>query len=68
MGNSNVKCKVIDGYEDYLVYSDGRVYSKKSEKFLKAGKHSCGYMTVLLYKEGINLTKVIFGDMQQTTH
>lgn len=27
--------KEIDGYEDYLIFDDGRVWSKKRKKFLK---------------------------------
>lgn len=44
--------KEIKGYEDYLVYSNGTVYSRKTHKFLKP--RSCnGYLQVYLTnKEG----------------
>lgn len=39
----------IPGYEDYLIYPEGRVYSKKSNKFLKHNLVSSGYHTVELF-------------------
>jgi hypothetical protein len=39
----------IIGFPDYLVYPDGRVYSKKGKgRFLKQRKHSAGYDRVQL--------------------
>ena len=42
----------IIGYTEYLIYEDGRVWSKKSNKFLKPGTNREGYKHVILYKEG----------------
>ena len=43
--------KEIQGYNNYLIYPDGRVWSKNSNKFLK-GRNSKGYLRVDLYKDG----------------
>jgi hypothetical protein len=40
----------ITGYENYLIYDDGRVFSKKTNKFLKYNKSNTGYYDVQLYK------------------
>jgi len=40
----------IIGYENYLIYEDGRVYNKKYNRFLKPGTRA-GYKQVILYKE-----------------
>ena len=43
----------IQGYPNYLIYDDGRVFSKKSDRFLKSSPNSCGYLNVNLWnKEG----------------
>ncbi len=42
----------IQGYENYLIYEDGRVYSKKTNKFLKYRDDSRGYHIVHLCKDG----------------
>jgi hypothetical protein len=42
----------IIGYEDYLIYDDGRVYSKKNKIFLKPGINSHGYLQIGLSKNG----------------
>ncbi len=42
----------INNYTEYLIYEDGRVWSKKSNKFLKPGTNSRGYKHINLYKEG----------------
>lgn len=41
----------IQGYENYLIYPDGRVYSKKNDKFLKPGNRH-GYYHITLCKDG----------------
>ncbi len=41
----------IRGYPDYLVYEDGRIYSNKSNKFLKYNITRNGYPTVELFNE-----------------
>ena len=43
--------KEIQGYNNYLIYPDGRVWSKLTNKFLKPGK-AHGYLHVNLYKDG----------------
>ena len=40
----------IIGYENYLIYDDGRVYNQKYNRFLKPGTRA-GYKQVILYKE-----------------
>ena len=42
----------IEGYKNYLIYDDGRVFSKKSNKFLKPALNSDGYCTVSLCENG----------------
>jgi hypothetical protein len=41
----------IEGFENYLIYPDGKVWSKISEKFLVPAKNSRGYMNLGLMKE-----------------
>ena len=41
----------INGYENYLIYEDGRVFGKKRNKFLKPGINRDGYKQVILYNE-----------------
>lgn len=40
----------IIGYENYLIYENGQVFSKKSKRFLKPRVGSTGYLFVSLYK------------------
>jgi len=41
----------IEGYENYLIYNDGRVYSKTKNKFMKSTlDKKKGYYIVSLYK------------------
>ena len=42
----------IIGYTEYLIYEDGRVWSKKSNKFLKPTTGGRGYKQVMLCNEG----------------
>jgi hypothetical protein len=43
----------IEGFENYLIYEDGRVYSKKRKKFLKNNPDkNNGYLRVGLWKDG----------------
>lgn len=44
--------KLIPGYENYLAYENGSIYSLKRKIFLKPIKHQTGYYTVTLYKNG----------------
>ena len=45
----------IQGYSNYLIYPDGRVFSKKSNRFLKpyltGNKKKCQYYVVKLFDE-----------------
>lgn len=53
------KYKKINGYEDYLITSWGRVYSLKSKAFLKPYQHHKGYLRVdLINKDGKKHFKV----------
>jgi hypothetical protein len=42
----------IQGYSNYIVYDDGRIFSKKRNKFIKPRLHSGGYHQVSLCKDG----------------
>ena len=42
----------IQGYNNYLIYDDGRVYNKKFKRYLKGGKRGSGYLTAGLSKDG----------------
>ena len=41
----------IEGFPNYLVYEDGKIWSKKSKKYLKPGI-SKGYYVVCLHNKG----------------
>ena len=36
-------------FKDYIIHSDGKIYSKYSDKFLKQRKNKGGYLHVVLY-------------------
>ena len=38
----------IDGFEDYLIYPDGRVWSKRSDRFIKEFSYDTGYKYVYM--------------------
>ena len=42
----------IEGYPNYLIYPDGRVWSKKRNIFLKPASDKDGYYKVSLYNNG----------------
>ena len=44
--------KEIPFYEDYLISNIGRVYSKKSDKFVKCWINNRGYLSITLCKNG----------------
>jgi len=48
----------IEGYENYLIYPDGKVQNKKTKRYLKPGEHN-GYLQVNLCKDGIYKTIMI---------
>ena len=46
----------IQGYEDYIIYPDGDVYSRKSNIYLKHNSHPQGYKRLFLCKNGKSQT------------
>ena len=42
----------IQGFENYLIYSDGSVFSKKYNRFKKPTINNIGYQVVNLHKDG----------------
>jgi hypothetical protein len=43
----------VEGYPNYLIYEDGRVWSKFGKgRFLKQNSDGCGYLFVVLQKNG----------------
>ena len=42
----------IEGFDNYLIYEDGSVYSKKRKKVLKPANTGNGYLQVQLCKDG----------------
>jgi hypothetical protein len=42
----------VTGYCNYLIYQDGKVYSKNRKRYLKPGTDTCGYLQVNLCKDG----------------
>ena len=42
----------VQDYPNYLIYQDGRIWSNKTNRFLKPGKNTCGYLYVNLCKKG----------------
>ena len=45
--------KQIDGFPNYLIFEDGRVFSKKRNRFLKPRDNGNGYLFVNLCNNGI---------------
>ena len=56
-----IEYKLIEGFEDYMVSSDGKVWSLKKgkKKELKPKTDSCGYLLVRLYINGRQVHKYI---------
>ena len=42
----------IEGYENYLIYDDGRVYNKKFNKFMSIRTPNSGYKYLNLWENG----------------
>ena len=42
----------IQDYSNYLIYEDGKVFSKKKNKFINSSPNSKGYVQVKLIKDG----------------
>lgn len=51
-------CKAIKGFKDYLIFTDGRIFSFKTNKYLKPWT-ACGYYKVGLCKDGNRYYKYI---------
>tara|TARA_R110001632_G_scaffold198946_1_gene321290 strand:- start:185 stop:643 length:459 start_codon:yes stop_codon:yes gene_type:complete len=49
----------IEGFEDYLIFEDGKVFSIKTNIFLKPCKDGGGYLQITLSKNGKQYTKSI---------
>ena len=43
----------IEGYNNYLIYEDGRVQNKKTKRYLKNKTNSNGYICLKVCKDGI---------------
>ena len=41
----------INGYPNYLIYPDGRIYSNKTKRYLKTNKTKQGYLQIKLSNE-----------------
>jgi hypothetical protein len=44
----------LDGYENYIIYKDGKVFNKKYNRLLRQRIDSTGYYKVTLSKNGIS--------------
>lgn len=49
----------IEGHPDYLIYDDGRVFSKKSRKMLKPQKNSHGHYFIHLKRSGNTIPSLV---------
>ena len=49
----------IVGYENYLIYEDGKVWSKYVKRYLKESKDGNGYLKVDLWKDSNKKTHLI---------
>ena len=48
----------IVGYENYLIYEDGKVWSKRSKRYLKQSENGPGYLQVNLYNNKSKIHKI----------
>ena len=53
------KSKPISGFDDYLIIPSGKIYSKKTHKFLRNTKAGQGYLQVVLFKNRRRFHKTI---------
>ena len=53
-----IKYKKIEGLEDYILFTTGKIYSNKSHKFLKTSQTPKGYTLVFLQDKKLNKRKV----------
>ena len=51
--------KNINGFEDYQITDDGRVWSKKKNIWLKSHIDRCGYLRVVLCKNGKHINFIL---------
>ena len=49
----------IEGFDNYLIYPDGKVYNMKFDRFLKPYKNKIGYVVATLVKDGNEYKKSI---------
>ena len=54
-----IKNMEVKDFPNYLIYDDGRVYSKKTKKFLKQSIQKNGYYTISLCKDNKSKTFLI---------
>tara|TARA_R110000772_G_scaffold257304_1_gene374041 strand:+ start:103 stop:573 length:471 start_codon:yes stop_codon:yes gene_type:complete len=48
----------IEGYENYLIYEDGKVQNKKTKRYLKQSENGPGYLQVNLYNNKSKIHKI----------
>lgn len=51
--------KKIKGFPDYLITKDGRVFSKRSNRFLKGNVHPTGYIQVSIRNDSVVTVKFV---------
>ena len=49
----------IKGFENYLIFEDGKVYNQKYDRFLKPDNNGDRYLTVNLYKNNIGYKRKV---------
>jgi len=49
----------IEGFDNYLIYPDGTVFSIKSDRFLKMNKDKDGYLLASLYKNNVGYKRKV---------
>ena len=54
-----MECRYCVGYPNYLVFADGKVYSLKSQKFLRENEYKSGYTRVWFWENGKCIEKKI---------
>lgn len=54
-----VEWKVIDDYPNYSISNTGKVKSNKTGNILKEGLGSHGYLTIVLYKDGVGKSHTV---------
>lgn len=47
-----MECRYCVGNPNYLVFADGKVYSLKSQKFLRENEYKSGYTRVWFWENG----------------